>query len=67
MGQDSYIEASATWANMILRYPERYGKLSGYFLNLLDEANLPPERKAFHLELLRTIDKPAPVWDNVQR
>lgn len=57
------------WARTIAKYPERYGKLSSIFYHLMQEvikANvLPPDRIAFYMTCIRTIDLQPPLKNGV--
>ncbi len=56
------------YLKMLQRYPTRYGKLAGIYLNLLDEvtshSNFPTARIQFYIEQLKTIDKPTEACHN---
>lgn len=49
---------SNEWLRSIANYPRRFGTLSGIFYELLDEANISPERKNYFHSRIRGIDKP---------
>ena len=56
MGTEITARVNKAWLDSVVRYPSYLGKLAGIFYNLLEESNLPPDRKEYYLRLAKELD-----------